>query len=243
MSENSALSNEQQSSAGHSIAKAGCDCRHDVSPNAEKPGHQIGVVSFLFAERFYYLVLIEGGTRDAVSFRGISAKRTTTDGLESKILNFHIEGPLIEMAADLGDFHKVEISGEVWSEAPDKAYAQISATGHILLTPLRSCDGLSPHGALFWLESLNKPTIQITLSGFREGKKRPAVAAVLLAITSLLQALHPVLQDIIKVEDTISKIGANTSFHMTADKQDGKITLDADAYVGPGTMPISIQGD
>lgn len=214
-----------------------CGCRHNLSPNAEKPGHQIGVVSFQFAGRFYYLVLIEGGSRDALSFRGISAKFSDT-GFESKVLNFHIKGPLLEMATDLSDFDTIQIGAPAIEVGGGKRRDQRERAR--LFHTLAPCDGISPHGALLRLQQNVSPqkAIEITLSHFREGKKGPPVVAVIMAITSLLQSVDSILQDV----DSILRDGAKAQFTMTTQKANETIVLEGRVHVAPGPVTESSAG-
>jgi hypothetical protein len=213
-------------------SKSECDCRQGISPNAGKPEHQLGVVSFLLDQRSYYLVLTETASRNAVSFRGLSARLNPNNIFESKVLNFHIKGPLIEMIADLGDFQELEISGSVFPldqpgapAAPGAApvpQGAFQARVHVLLTPWLSCDGLSPHGALLWLKT-SQHEVKVTLADFRSGKTIwESIATTAIALSCLIMG------------ETALVTGGKVKGKVTVDLPKHQIVMEGEASTGPG---------
>ena len=68
----------------------------EIDAIAPKPGRDLGTITFCKNGQSTMLRVIEGATRDAMSFRGLS-----TDFATSKILNFHLRGNWVDLFEDL----------------------------------------------------------------------------------------------------------------------------------------------
>jgi hypothetical protein len=142
---------------------------YDLSPNAKHPGQQLCVASFENGGTFYYLIAIEGGPRDAISFRGISSQFDVT-GIQTELLTFHIRGTFLELLTGFScALDTMTVSGKYTADADPITNHEFQATVHPVAVPFVACDGVSPHGALLRVERQSGPPITITLADFHKG--------------------------------------------------------------------------
>jgi hypothetical protein len=83
------------------------DVEVDFSPNGAHRGRQLCVVSCQGNGVAYYWSVIGGHVRDAVSFRGFSAT-FPAPAVARVVVDFTVQGPLIDSLADLQDVTQVQ---------------------------------------------------------------------------------------------------------------------------------------
>ena len=142
-------------------------CQHDVSRDAAHPGHELCTVSFEYDNNSYYLMMIEGGSRDTVSVRGFKtiflegAAGTRLD----ELFTFFFRTSLLSTFANTivqGTIESIKVS---WT-TPTPSAKQGNVQFELHMIPYASCDGVSPHGALLKIGT-HGPVASI--ASFREG--------------------------------------------------------------------------
>lgn len=161
---------------------------YNMSADAAHPGRQLAVLSFQVRGTAYYLAVIEGGPRDAISFRGYTAALTPT-GIRREVLAFHLQGPLIEDISnleDLVDILGIDVKGTLGtaSGTPNNYAGKVT----IAPAPQLSADGKSPHGVLLWVEG-HQNTV-VTVADLQEGLGW-IVALVIIAVVVVVVVETP----------------------------------------------------
>lgn len=150
-------------------------CQHDVSPDAAHPGHELCTLSIIDGNGWsYYLVMIEGGSRDTVSIRGFSTYISPTAGPTIDRVNYNLWN-FSTTVSILSGLVNAKFEGEIQSSlitlTSFRGDAPASVAFRHASAPFASCDGAGPHGALLFVRTLNGSDYKCTVSiaGFREG--------------------------------------------------------------------------
>jgi hypothetical protein len=236
-------------------------CQHDVSPDAAHPGHELCTLSFKDGDGWsYYLVMIEGGSRDTVSVRGFKTDvspsagptgRPTIHHLYYHLLNFSITTSILSGLAN------AQLEGEIQTSSirlifpfPDLQYSPSADFWHAN-APFASCDGAgaAPHGALLFFSGLRHPSRDTTapltqpppdpvtydgtvsIAGFREGLSALQTLVAAAGITTAL-IFTPAAYHF---ADRVNSIGIEAQVNF----QHKTLNITGTFKAEPGTAPAS----
>jgi hypothetical protein len=195
----------------------------------------LGVASFSLRDnKSYYLVVIEGGPRDSISFSGIQTE-FKENSVEREVLSFHIRGPLIEALALTTYIQDVgKISIDCSFDEPD--IPEQHANVNFATVPFLSCDKKSPHGAVLRITGLkNQEETVVTLADFKEGFGI-LEAFVVVACVAIITAGAP--QIIRSIKDGKVETGAETDIGLET-PWGGKLTYKTRFFTGAGSASRS----
>jgi hypothetical protein len=221
-------------------------CQHDVSPDAAHPGHELCTISIMDDDGWsYYLVMIEGGSRDTVSVRGFkthvsptAAQATATppaqtiDRLEYHLLNFSTTTSILSGLANARFEGEIQNSLITLRRPGGPAREKVVAFRHAS-APFASCDGAGPHGALLFVRDGNVYKGTVSIAGFQEGLGwyQTLVAGLVIAAGIIGvggPAAYHFADRVDEVAVDIQLDAEHKTFHMTGH-----------AKVEPGTAPAS----
>lgn len=118
----------------------------EVDSLAPKPGRDLGTITFSSGSDSVLLRVIEGATRDAMSFRGV-----TTNFDRTRILNFHLRGTFVDLLEDLPYSpydNETEIEYQDFKIEPPSNIPFFIKKAKVIYTKVASERGLDPDGAL-----------------------------------------------------------------------------------------------
>jgi len=195
---------------------------------APKPGRDLGTLTFFNNNNQESLLLrvIEGATRDAMSFRGVATNFNRT-----RILNFHLRGNFTDLLVDLPYSpydNEVEIDYENFSIDPpcDKTDFFIT-NAKVIYTRVASERGQDPDGALIKMTPEAGENITAYISGIKRGWCPILTVAVAPAVTI------PV----------VTNTRPNVKIRMTVKARSVEADISVETGSGPATAPLCCSGD
>src|SRR5271155_4372777 len=136
----------------------------DLSPNAAHPGRHLGVLSFQTGGVAYYWSVLEGGPRNAVTFRGFSTKFSPSSS-ERTVSLFSLQGPVVDGFADLQDvttIQSIDLSGGLKSASGPSVPLAVKII--VAPAPQLAFDGRNPHGVVLTVTEEDKTMLVATIA-------------------------------------------------------------------------------
>ena len=140
--------------------------------------------------------MLEGGPRNAVTFRGFSTTFAAASAARTVSL-FHLQGPVVDGFANLQDvstIQSIELAGGL--KAPSGPSLPLAVKIIVAPAPELAFDGRNPHGAVLKLTEQNETALVATIADLhREADWIFAILASAIVATTVLAGQALLLLD------------------------------------------------
>jgi hypothetical protein len=201
----------------------------NLRPDEAHPGDQLCILSCQRDGVAYYWSVIDGRSRNAVGFRGFSAKFQAA-AVAREVMDFTVQGPLIVCLADLQDITQVQAIDMGGSfAAPSGPPSEVPFAVKILVAPAPQAapHSRNPHGVILSVKNETEGTTVATVADLHRDEDW-VFAILVAAIAAIAVNSGPAAIEKLMFDDSIGDINATITTPI------GTVTVNKPFIAAPG---------